>query len=186
MPGRLIVCPTPIGNLDDVTAARARGAGRRRLHRLRGHPPHRRPARQARHPPGAAAGLQPRGQRSGAGDRAGAADRARRRRRPGLRRRHAGDLRPRLQADPPLHRTRPRGRGPARPLGGAGGAGRLRPADRPLALRGLPAEARRARWSGCCARPRPWSPSSPRAGSASRWRRWPRSPPTARPPSAAS
>ena len=30
---------------------------------------------------------------------------------------------------------------PARPLGGAGGAGRLRPADRPLALRGVPAEA---------------------------------------------
>ena len=30
---------------------------------------------------------------------------------------------------------------PARPLGRAGGAGRLRPADRPLALRGLPAEA---------------------------------------------
>ena len=44
-----------------------RGAGQRRLHRLRGHPPHRLPARQAGDPPGAAAGLQPRGQRSRAG-----------------------------------------------------------------------------------------------------------------------
>ena len=186
MPGELIVCPTPIGNLDDVTP-RVREAlvaadyiaceDTRRTGW---------PARQARHPPGAAAGLQPRGQRSRAGDRAGAADRARRHRRPRLRRRHAGDLRPRLQADPPLHRTRPRGHGAARPLGGAGGAGRLRAADRPLALRGLPAASAPARWSGCCARPRPWSPSSRRAGSASRWRRWPRSPPTARPPSAAS
>ena len=65
----------------------------------------------------------------------------------------------------------------ARALGGAGGAGRLRPADRPLALRGLPAASARARWSACCARPRPSSPSSRRAGSASRSRPWPRSPP---------
>ena len=43
---------------------RSRRTRRRRLHRLRGHPPHRRPARQARHPPGAAADLDPRGQRS--------------------------------------------------------------------------------------------------------------------------
>ena len=51
MPGELIVCPTPIGNLDDITPACPRGARRRRLHRLRGHPAHRRPARAARDPP---------------------------------------------------------------------------------------------------------------------------------------
>ena len=168
MPGRLVVCPTPIGNIDDVTPAGARGAGRRRLHRLRGHPPHRRAARQARDPAGAAAGLQPRGQRSRAGDRAGAADRARRRRRPRLRRRHAGDLRPRLQADPPLHRTRPRGR-PSCPAPRSCRWPWSPPGCRPTAgASRASCRAGPARWSGCCARPRPSSPSSPRAGSASR------------------
>ena len=50
MPGKLIVCPTPIGNLDDVTPRVRDGARRRRLRRLRGHAPHRPPLRAARHP----------------------------------------------------------------------------------------------------------------------------------------
>ena len=131
MPGELVVCPTPIGNLDDVTP-RMREAlvsadyiACEDTRRTGG------AARPARDPPAPRLGLQPRGQRSGAGGRAGAADRARRHRRPGLRRRHAGDLRPRLQADPPLHRPQPRGDGAARALGGAGGPRRLRlPTDR--------------------------------------------------------
>ena len=141
MPGELIVCPTRSETSTTSPPAGPRCAGLRRLHRLRGHPPDGRPARQARDPAGAAAGLQPRGQRSGAGDRARAADRARGHGGAGLRRRHARDLRPRLPPDPPLHRARPRGHRPARPVGRAGRPGRLRPSDRPLALRGLPAEA---------------------------------------------
>ena len=67
MPGGLVVCPTPIGNLDDVTP-RVREAlvgadfiaceDTRRTGS---------PARQAADPAGAAAGLQPRGQRSARG-----------------------------------------------------------------------------------------------------------------------
>ena len=145
MPGKLVVCPTPIGNLEDITLrARARSV-RGRRDRLRGHPPHRAAARAARDP-GAAADLLPRGQRGRAGAGAGPADRARGQRRARLRRRHAGDLGPRLPADPGLHRPRPRARGPARALLDHHRAGRLRAPDPPLSLPGLPAAAhRRAR-----------------------------------------
>ena len=83
---------------------------RGRRDRLRGHPPDRAAAGAPRDP-GPAADLLPRGERGGARPGAGPADRARRQRRPRLRRRHPGDLRPRLPADPGLHRPRPRHRG---------------------------------------------------------------------------
>ncbi len=90
MPGELIVCPTPIGNLDDITV-RVRDAlvaadwiaceDTRRtgglLDKLGIRPA---PPLISNHE----------GNEAAAGDRAGAADRARRHRRPRLRRRHAG------------------------------------------------------------------------------------------------
>ena len=48
MSGRLVVCPTPIGNLEDVTL-RVLGALRdATVDRLRGHAPHARAARALR------------------------------------------------------------------------------------------------------------------------------------------
>ena len=46
-PGALVVCPTPIGNLGDVTLRVLDELRSRRRDRLRGHPPHRDPARAA-------------------------------------------------------------------------------------------------------------------------------------------
>ena len=105
MPGRLIVCPTPIGNLEDLSprAARAleeadivacedtRRAGRL-YERLEIAPP--------------AAGLLPRAERGRARPPARRPDRARGAGGADLRRRHPGDLRSRLPADPRLHRAR--------------------------------------------------------------------------------
>ena len=52
-----------------------------------------------------------------------------------------------------LHRAGARGRGAPGPVGGDHGAGRLGPARRPLALRGLPAAPRAASSSACCSSP---------------------------------
>ena len=41
MAGRLTVCPTPIGNLEDLSPRARRALERRRPGRLRGHPPRR-------------------------------------------------------------------------------------------------------------------------------------------------
>ena len=60
MAGRLTVCPTPIGNMADLSARAPPGARRRRPGRLRGHPSRRAALRAPRDHP-AAAGLQPRG-----------------------------------------------------------------------------------------------------------------------------
>ena len=48
-PGALVVCPTPIGNLADVTLRLLDELRGRRRRRLRGHPPHPHPARPPRH-----------------------------------------------------------------------------------------------------------------------------------------
>ena len=65
-----------------------------------------------------------------------------------------GDLRSRLPADPRLHRARRSTSrccpGPSAVITALVASG---PAGRPLALRGLPAAARRASSSACCARP---------------------------------
>ena len=54
----LTVCPTPIGNLGDVTQRVARGASHGRRDRLRGHPADARAAVGARHPRAQARGLR--------------------------------------------------------------------------------------------------------------------------------
>ena len=73
-----------------------------------------------------------------------------------------------------LRRRRPRGRGAARAVRRAGGAGRQRAAGRPLALCRVPAaQAQRAARRRSSLRRR-WSRSSRRAASRTRWRCWPR------------
>ena len=62
--GRLVVCPTPIGNLEDITLRVLVGAARGRRGGLRGHAPDARAARPVRGE--GAARLLPRAQRAGA------------------------------------------------------------------------------------------------------------------------
>ena len=154
MAGRLTVCPTPIGNLEDLSPRARRALGEadlvacedtRRTGRLYERLDIARPRLVSNHEGNEAERARP----------ARAADRARRQGRAGLRRRDAGDLRPGLPADPRLHRARPRGRGAAGSLGGHDRAGRLRAARRSLAVRGLPpAPRRRARAGAALGRDR--------------------------------
>ena len=155
MPGSLIVCPTPIGNLDDITL-RARDAlvaadyiaceDTRRtgglLDKLGIRPA---PPLVSNHEGNEASRATELAQRIERGDTVVAR----------LRRRDAGDLRPRLPADPALHRTQPRGR-PSCP---APRWSRWRwspPACRPTAgASRASCRSARGRWSGSCARPRP-------------------------------
>ena len=142
--GRLVVCPTPIGNLEDITL--------RVLSALRDadvvacEDTRRTGVLLERY--GVQAKLVPyhehnERERSGRPRRADARRRGRRAR---LRRRHAARLRSRLRARAGLRRGGAGGRGAARAVGGAGGARRLGAAGRRLALRRLPpAQARRAR-----------------------------------------
>ncbi len=74
--GRLVVCPTPIGNLEDVTLRVLRALARGGRGRLRGHPPHAQAARPPRDR--GADGQLPRAQRAPPGARAGGARRRRR------------------------------------------------------------------------------------------------------------
>ena len=93
MTGRLVVCPTPIGNLEDITLRVLVGAARGGRRRLRGHAPDRRAARALRRA-GDARPL-PRAQRARADRRPRRAHAGGRRRRAGLRRGHAARLRSR-------------------------------------------------------------------------------------------
>ena len=148
VPGRLTVCPTPIGNLEDLSP-RARRAleeadlvaceDTRRAGRLYERLDLRRPRLVSYHEQNEAERarqLVAEIERGGEGG-------------PDLRRRHAGDLRPRLPADPRLPRARPGGRGAPGAVGGDHRAGRLGAARRPLALRGLSAAPRPASSSAC-------------------------------------
>ena len=81
----------------------------------------------------------PRAQRVRTFARARRADARRETRRARVRRRDAARVRPGLRARPRLRRRRPRGRGPAGPVGRARGARRQRAAVGPLAVRRLPA-----------------------------------------------
>ena len=85
-----------------------------------------------------------------------------------------------------LHRRGARGRGAARPVGRDRRARGERPARGALALRRLPAAQARARSRRCSPRRRPWWRSSRRAAWARLWRSSPRSTRTARSRSAAS
>ncbi len=67
--GRLFVCPTPIGNLEDVTLRVLSVARQRRRDRLRGHPPHPAPARAPRHQRAPARAARAQRTRAGAGAR---------------------------------------------------------------------------------------------------------------------
>ncbi len=172
--GRLVVCPTPIGNLEDVTLRVLRGAARRRRHRLRGHPPHRHPARPLRRRPRRCVSNHEHNERARAVELVGA-DGARRHGGAGLRRGHAARLGPRLRARPGAASTAglpvevlP---GPSSALAALVASGL--PTDRWRFVGFLP--RKRGRWSGCCAprRRRSW-PSRRRSAwwpRLSRWRR---------------
>ena len=71
-----------------------------------------------------------------------------------------------------LRRRRARGRGAAGPVGGAGGAGGQRAAGRPLALRRVPAAQAGELEAGLRHRRRRWSRSSRRGASRPRSRCW--------------
>ena len=139
MPGELIVCPTPIGNLDDVTP-RVREAlvaadyiaceDTRRtgglLDKLGIRPA---PPLVSNHEGNEAARATELAQRIERGDIVALVSDAGM---PAISDPGYKLIRRCIERDLEVDRA-------ARPLGGAGGAGRLRPADRPLALRGLPA-----------------------------------------------
>ena len=128
---------TPIGNLRRYHAARAGDPGCRRSHSLRGYPHQPQAARSLRHRHGADP-LSRSQRRSRAAETHGAAGR----RRGGCADvgcRHAADLRSWLQARARGARGGLRRARRSRRLGGIGRARRIRPADRPLLLRGLPA-----------------------------------------------
>ena len=156
--GRLVVCPTPIGNLEDVTLrvlAALREADivacedTRRTRVLLDR-------YGVRGPPGQLS----RAQRAPARGRARGADARRRRGRARVRRRHAARVRSRVRARAGVRRRRAGGRGAARAVGRARRAGGQRAPGRPVAVRRLPAaQARRAR-AGVLPRPRRWSRSS--------------------------
>ncbi len=168
MSGRLIVCPTPIGNLEDVTLrvlAALREADivacedTRRTRILLG----------SLRRPGAPRQLS-RAQRAGACSRAGRADARGRGRRARVRRRHAAGLRPRLRAGAGVRRRGARRRGAARV--------RRRRSRRwwrarfPPSAGGLPGFCRASAPSCSKPSPRPrrWWPSSHRAASPLRLR----------------
>ena len=141
MPGKLVVCPTPIGNLEDITLRVRRALyeadviacedtrrtglllERLEIQALR---------LVSYHEGNEAERARELAQRIERGDSVALVSDA------GT----PGDLRPGLPPDPGLHRPRPRHRGAARALIDHHGArGRLGPADAPLPLPGLPAPA---------------------------------------------
>ena len=186
MPGRLVVCPTPIGNLDDVTA-RVREAlvtadfiaceDTRRtgalLDKLGIRPA---PRLVSNHEGNEAARATELAQRIERGEVVAL----------------VSDAGMPAISDPGyklIHRCIERDLEVTvlpGPSVGAGRPRRLWPAHRPLALRGLPAAPGGGDGARRCAPRRPSSPSSPRAGSARAWRRSPRWRPTVRRRSAAS
>ena len=163
-----VVCPTPIGNLEDITLRVLSRAARRRRRRVRGHAPDGRAARALRRP-GVARAL-PRAQRARADAGAGRAHARRRGRRAGVGRGHAARLRPGLRARAGLRRGGARGRGAAGAVGGAGGAGGVGAAGRRVALRRVPAAQARGAGRGASASPETvWRSSRP-SGWRRRWR----------------
>ena len=138
MPGKLVVCPTPIGNLEDITLRVRRALyeadviacedtrrtglllERLEIQALR---------LVSYHEGNEAERARELAQRIERGDNVALVSDAG----------HPGDLRSGLPADPRLHRPRSRHRGASGPLLDHHRAGRLGPADPPLPLPGLPA-----------------------------------------------
>ena len=184
--GRLVVCPTPIGNLEDVTLRVLVGAARGRRRGVRGHAPH---ADRCSIATGCSATLVSYHEHN---ERERSAELVERMR-DGAVVALVSDAgmplcqRSGLRARAGLRGRRARGRGAARALGGArraGGARRCRPTAgaSPASCRASAASCERV----LRGRARRWSRSSRRAASRRRWRCWPSSIPSARSPSAAS
>ena len=138
MPGRLIVCPTPIGNLEDLSDRQRRALAEadvvacedtRRTGLLYERLDLDRPRLVSNHEGNEADRARQLAQAIERGAKVVLISDAG----------HARDLRPRLPPDPGVHRARARDRGAARALRGHDRAGGLRPAHRPVAVRGLPA-----------------------------------------------
>ena len=144
----LVVCPTPIGNLEDVTLRVLAELGRRRPRPLRGHAPNADAARPSRHP-GEARELSPHNEARRVGEllprlEGGRARRARERRRPSRAQRSG------RAADRGGDRAGGRGGRAPGPVRDRDRARRERPRGRALRIRRLrpSRRGRRARASG--------------------------------------
>ena len=142
--GRLVVCPTPIGNLEDVTLRVL--AALREADIVACEDTRRTRVLLDRYGVGGKLVSYHEHNERAARERAGGEDAGRRGRRFGLRCRNTAGVGPRVRPGAGVRRRRPGRRGAARAVCRAGGARRQRSAGRPVAVRRVPAaQALRAR-----------------------------------------